>query len=105
MFLDGPGQDGFSKKEVRGGSEGPFYWVVFAIRDEAQRFGKPVLLINGDFHDLVVDRPFMVSQGESKPALYANITRLQVYGAPDLKAVRVGVDTSTPWVFSFQPLW
>ena len=20
-------------------------------------------------------------------------------------AVRVGVDTSTPWVFSFQPLW
>ena len=105
MFLDGPGQDGFSKKEVRGGSEGPFYWVVFAIRDEAARFGKPVLLINGDFHDLVVDRPFMVSQGESKPALYANITRLQVFGAPELKAVRVGVDTTTPWVFSFQPLW
>ena len=64
-----------------------------------------MLLINGDFHDLVIDRPFMVSQGEEKPPLYANITRLQVYGAPELKAVQVSVDTETPWVFSFQPLY
>jgi len=46
-----------------------------------------------------------VSQGEEKPPLYANITRLQVYGAPELKAVQVNVDTETPWVFSFQPLY
>lgn len=104
MFVDGRGGD-FTGKEVRGGSDGPFYWIVYAIRDEAAKFGKPVLLINGDFHDLVIDRPFMVSQGEEKPALYANITRLQVYGAPELKAVQVSVDTETPWVFSFQPLY
>ena len=86
-------------------SDGPFYWIVYAIREEGAKFGKPVLLINGDFHDLVIDRPFMVSQGEEKPPLYANITRLQVYGAPELKAVQVNVDTETPWVFSFQPLY
>lgn len=104
MFVDGRGGD-FTGKEIRGGSDGPFYWIVYAIRDQAAKFGKPVLLINGDYHDLVIDRPFMVSQGESKPPLYANITRLQVYGAPELKAVQVNVDTETPWVFSFQPLY
>jgi len=104
MFVDGRGDD-FTGKEIRGGRDGPFYWIVYAIRDEAAKFGKPVLLINGDFHDLVIDRPFMVSQGEEKPPLYANITRLQVYGAPELKAVQVTVDIETPWVFSFQPLY
>ncbi|HEY8616184.1 hypothetical protein [Phenylobacterium sp.] len=104
LFVEGEGGD-FTGKAVRGGSDGPFYWTVFAIRDEAAKFGKPVLLINGDYHDLVIDRPFMVSQGEAKPPLYANITRLQVYGAPELKAVRVKVDTDTPWVFGFEPLY
>jgi len=104
MFVDGEGGE-FSGKELRGGHEGPYYWVALAIRDLGGQFGKPVLVINGDFHDFLVDRPFMVSQGEAKPALYANITRLQVFGAPELKAVKVGVDTDTPWVFSFEPLY
>jgi hypothetical protein len=105
MFVEGRGDPGFTNKAIRGGSDGPFYWIVYAIREEGAKFGKPVLLINGDFHDLVIDRPFMVSQGEEKPPRYANITRLQVYGAPELKAVQVNVDTETPWVFSFQPLY
>ncbi|ODT84480.1 hypothetical protein [Phenylobacterium sp. SCN 70-31] len=104
MFVEGRGGD-FTGKAIRGGDDGPFYWIVYAIREEAAKFGKPVLLINGDFHDLVIDRPFMVSQGEEKPPRYANINRLQVYGAPELKAVQVNVDTETPWVFSFQPLY
>jgi hypothetical protein len=104
MFEDESGGE-FSNRRVRGGSDGPYYWIALAIRDLGAQFRKPVLLINGDFHDLVIDRPFMVSQGEVKPPLYANITRVQVYGAPELKAVRIGVDTDTPWVFSFQPLY
>jgi hypothetical protein len=94
----------FTGKAPRGGFEGPYHWVIQAIRDQGARFGKPVLVINGDFHDFIVDRPFMVSQGEAKMPLYGNITRLQVFGAPELKAVKVGVDTETPWVFSFEPL-
>jgi hypothetical protein len=31
--------------------------------------------------------------------------RLQVYGWPDMKAVRVTVDTTKPWVFGFEPLY
>jgi hypothetical protein len=34
-----------------------------------------------------------------------NVTRLQVYGWPDLKAVRVMVDVAKPWVFGFEPLY
>jgi len=63
-----------------------------------------VLPVHGDFHEFIVDRPFLVSQGEFAEPKYANITRLQVYGAPEIKAVQVTVDTETPWVFSFSPL-
>jgi len=104
MFFDGDGGD-FSNKELRGGTDGPFYWIALAIRDLAESFGKPVLLINGDFHEFVIDRPFFVSQGEAELPKYGNVTRVQVYGAPELRAVRINVDTQTPWVFSFSPLY
>jgi len=103
MFEDAEGNE-FSGKALRGGEEGPYFWVAMALRDLAAQYGKPVLLINGDFHELVIDRPFLVPQGESRAPLYGNITRLQVYGAPELKAVRVSVDTDTPWVFGFTPM-
>jgi hypothetical protein len=97
--------DQFTGTQLRGGSEGPYYWTAWAIRDLSAAFGKPVLVINGDFHDFIVDRPFMVEQGEQKPPKFANITRLQVFGAPELRAVKIDVDTDTPWVFGFSPLY
>jgi len=105
LFEDGRDFGDFSGKRVRGGSEGPYYWIAFAIRDLGTRYGKPVLVINGDFHDFLVDKPFRVSKSEEKPPQYDNITRLQVFGAPDLRAVRIDVDTDTPSVFAFSPLY
>lgn len=104
MFADGPGTEAFGKP-LRGGELGPYYWIALAVRDLAAAFGRPVLLIHGDEHEFIVDRPFLVSQGESQPPKYSNVTRLQVYGAPELKAVRVSVDTGVPWVFGFEPLY
>lgn len=104
MFEGGRGDEQFGQT-LRGGPEGPYFWVALAIRDLGAEFGKPVLLINGDFHRFVVDRPFMVSPGEQAPPRYGNITRLQVYGAPEIRAVKVGIDTETPWIFGFQPLY
>lgn len=104
MFTGEEG-DSFTGQAIRGGRTGPYGWIVLAIRDYAARFGKPVLLINGDFHEFTIDRPFLVDRGEGEAPLYGNITRLQVYGAPEIRAVRVGVDTETPWVFSFEPLY
>jgi len=45
------------------------------------------------------------SQGEAQLPKYGNVMRVQVYGAPELRAVRINVDTATPWVFSFAPLY
>ena len=53
----------------------------------------------------IVDRPLLESQGEEIPPKFANIVRLQVYGAPEIKAVRVTVEPDAPWVFSFSPLY
>lgn len=104
LFLDGPGDAEFGRP-VRGGGEGPFYWIARAVRDLGSAFGRPVLLIHGDFHEFIVDRPFFVSTGEVTPPKYDNITRLQVFGAPEIRAVRISVDTASPWVFGFTPLY
>jgi hypothetical protein len=66
----------------------------------AEAWGRPVLFIHGDSHRFVVDRPFRNAQG--KPI--HNVTRLEVFGAPDMHAVRVGVDPGAADPFSFTPL-
>ena len=68
----------FTGLAVRGGVNGPFHWIVLAIRDLGTEFGRPVLVVHGDLHEFEIDRPFMVCAGESAPPKYANITRLQV---------------------------
>jgi len=43
--------------------------------------------------------------GRNRPAsLYTNITRLEVYGAPEIGAVQVSVDPDSVVVFGFTPL-
>ena len=103
--LFGDRRDGkFTGIEVRNGETGPFYWIAYAIRDLGGDFGRPVLLVHGDFHAFEIDRPFLIETGDGKPPKYGNITRLQVYGSPEIRAVRVSVEPDTPWVFSFSPL-
>ena len=63
----------------------------------ASAFKRPVLLIFGDSHKFRVLRPFE----KSAP----NITALEVYGARDMHAVEVGVDTNDPAVFSVKPVF
>lgn len=91
--------------KVNGGFHGPYANLVVKIIELAKKFKKPVLLIHGDHHRFVVDRPFLVYQGEEKSPDNANITRVQVYGAPEIRAVKVNVEPDTPWVFSFSPLY
>lgn len=67
----------------------------------AEAWGKPVLFIHGDSHRFVVDRPFKNEHDKPIP----NIVRLEVFGAPDVHAVRVTVDTADPDLFSFAPLF
>ena len=67
----------------------------------AEAWGRPVLFIHGDSHRFVIDRPF--KNASDKPI--QNVVRLEVFGAPDVHAVRVKVDTDDPALFSFSPLF
>jgi hypothetical protein len=70
-----------------------------AIKTGAAAFGKPVLVIHGDKHRLVIDKPAFLNR-----RLVYNITRLMVFGENEVQGVVVGVDPDDPDVFSFRTL-
>ncbi len=84
---------------------GPFEPVVAAIAAESDAFDGQVLLVHGHHHELVIDRPLTEVDLDRPGTTHPNVTRLQVFGWPDMKAVRVTVDVSKPWVFGFEPLY
>ncbi len=92
MFMldsTGYGKSGFTKS-------------LAAFATEAASFGKPVLLVHGDSHILVIDQPL----NDAKGVVLENVTRLQVMGgAGRVHAVRVDVDPSSSSLFSFKPMW
>jgi Calcineurin-like phosphoesterase len=84
---------------------GPFEAIVAAIASESDRFDGQVLVVHGHYHEFIVDRPLTKLDLDQPSVSHPNVTRLEVYGWPDMKAVRVSVDTSKPWVFGFEPLY
>jgi hypothetical protein len=84
---------------------GPFEAVVKAIAAEADAFDGQVLVVHGHYHEFTIDRPLSELDIDKPSVSHPNVTRLQVYGWPDMKAVRVSVDPSKPWVFGFEPVY
>lgn len=72
-----------------------------ALRAETANFDGQVLMVNGDSHDFVIDKPFLDATHQH----HMNVTRLVVDGAPSVRAVRVSVEPDTPWVFGFASLF
>jgi hypothetical protein len=97
----------FSGTMIKGGYYGPYVGYVHALSVLAMKFTRPVLLIHGDQHRFVIDRPMMIKGDENEPEklLYQNLTRLQVFGAPELRAVKVSVDPESDSVFGFSALY
>ncbi len=73
-----------------------------AFAEGAKGFGKPVLLIEGDQHTFIVDKPLKdkIHEGDT----LENVYRLQVMGGREVQAVRVRVHPEDPHLFSFRPL-
>jgi len=72
---------------------------VDALEEEAAAFPRPILLLHGDDHEFVVDRP-LVRHATGQPL--AHVTRMQVPGSPDVGWVRVEVQPGEPALFGFQ---
>jgi hypothetical protein len=66
------------------------------LAQRARAWRRPVLLVHGDFHKYLVDRPL----GQA-PAPVPNLTRVQVFGSPNVGWVRVTV--APDGTFSFEP--
>jgi hypothetical protein len=67
----------------------------------AEAWGQPVLLIHGDSHRFKFDRPFRNAAGQTM----VKLQRLEVFGAPDVHAVKVEVDTDAAEPFSVAPVY
>lgn len=72
-----------------------FAAVKAVLADRAERFGKPVLLLEGDSHLLTIDKP---------AGMPANLTRVVVQGSTNVphEWTKLTVDPSRPGVFSCQ---
>lgn len=70
---------------------------VRALEEEAAGFARPVLVVQADAHEYIVDQPL--------PA--QNVTRMQVPGSPDVGWVRVIVTRETTFAFEkhIVPRW
>ena len=79
-----------------------FTGIIAALRTHAVAFGRPVLLVNGDSHRFLVDKP-LPNPAAPKQVLQ-NFTRLQVPDEADVVAVRVIVNHAQPALFQFQEL-
>ena len=81
--------------------EGPIDWLKRTIGDQAAAFDGQVLVVHGDSHRLIVDTPYRRTDIDAGTTRGMNVTRLQVPGWPDHRAVRITVDTTRPSMFSF----
>ncbi len=79
---------------------------VEVLEEEVERFGRPVLVVHGDNHTYVVDRPL---RRRTTGRRLENFMRLQVPGSPLVGWVRVTVDSDAEQPFSFEsnvvPRW
>ena len=72
-----------------------------ALSKQAQEFRKPVLLIHGDSHRLIIDQPLRTV---NQKYILENVLRVQVMGAEQVQAIEIEVNPIAPQPFSFTPI-
>ena len=77
----------------------PYFDFTKRLEHHAATFPGPVLLIHGDSHIQRVDHPLENSSGSA----YANFTRLETFGSPDIGWTRVVIDTLAGRVAQYEP--
>ncbi|MBU3539806.1 hypothetical protein [Polynucleobacter sp. UB-Tiil-W10] len=75
--------------------------TLHALSKNAQEFKKPVLLIHGDSHHLIIDQPLKTV--DQKHTL-ENVLRLELMGAEQVQAVMIGINPKSEQPFSFTPI-
>ena len=84
----------------------PYEPFIAALEEEVERFGGPVLIVQGDDHEYIVDSTLVNRRTGRR---LENFTRMQVPGSPDVGWVRVIVTPGAKPAFAFEnhvvPRW
>lgn len=83
-------------------SSGCFDRILRELKTLTIAFNKPVILVNGDSHRFIVDKP-LFRDGLPKRVL-ENFTRIQVFGEGDIHAVRIIIVPSSAGFFQTEQL-
>jgi hypothetical protein len=75
--------------------------TIAALKAGAIRFGRPVLIVQGDQHRLLIDQP-LIGPGRVR---ISNATRVMVHGDKEVHGVLIHVDSDDPDVFSYRPIY
>jgi hypothetical protein len=75
--------------------------TLLSISKHAEESKKPVLLIHGDSHRLIIDQPLKTVNQKN---ILENVLRLQVMGAELIQGVEIEVDPKLEQPFSFAPI-
>ena len=89
MFNSGKESSGFERFKNR-------------LKELVTDFKKPVLLVNGDSHVFLVEKPIYENEKLSKAL--DNFTRLQVYGENNMHAVKITINPTSVAVFQIEEL-
>ena len=58
-----------------------------------------MVLAHGDFHNFTIDQPFDLVDSKPRAPLF---TRVQVFGSPNVRWLRVTANPARPEVFQFE---
>lgn len=87
------------RADLQGQYSPAFARTIAAVDRGARAFGKPVLVVYGDYHFFEVSR-FWTAPRRAVP----NVAKLQVFGETLVHGVTVTVDPDAPGVFGYIPL-
>lgn len=88
------------EKEGEPDSRSGFNDTLALLKRLAPAFGRPVLLVTGDRHRLLIDQP-LIGSGRTR---IMNVMRLMVHGDREVHGTLILVDTDDPAVFAFKPV-
>jgi hypothetical protein len=78
-----------------------FEQVLDKLRNLSQAYKKPVLLVNGDSHRFITDKPLLIN---NQKVTLMNFTRVQVFGDGEMAAVRITYDPKASQLFVVEQL-
>ena len=108
-FQGAPKRNSTTLVETDGNPDG-FHDILSKLRDETISFRKPVVLVHGDSHYFMIDKPLLDADGRR----VENFTRVETFGdhtfsahpewdTNDVHWVKALVDPQSRDVFAFQP--